>query len=283
MMTREGTDSVSLMIPEGGSMYVERNFQLGSNCRLKLDGELSVEHDAFYPNALNEHNFFPGQNALLDVSFNMPNEEAVLEELSTQAPPFGDFFRRSIWVLFPWELEADLTLPAQVRLCVPHDGNYQGSLTIPEGRTLTISAGGEMLARGADDMRPDLDAIIETTSSNWSVSRMPSVDRNLLRLALYEMLEVSEVAIAVTIDESVELAKAYGSDESSRFVNGLLGRVARRLDEGVDVIELAREEVRSHEHESVAALEQELAGASGGEVSESEDIAVATAAGEDGE
>ncbi len=156
----------------------------------------------------------------------------------------------------------------------------EGDFALSEG---PLDPFGEMLARGADDMRPDLDAIIETTSSNWSVSRMPSVDRNLLRLALYEMLEVSEVAIAVTIDESVELAKAYGSDESSRFVNGLLGRVARRLDEGVDVIELAREEVRSHEHESVAALEQELAGASDGEVSESEDVAVATAAGEDGE
>jgi N utilization substance protein B len=156
----------------------------------------------------------------------------------------------------------------------------EGDYALSEG---PLDPFGEMLARGADDMRPDLDAIIETTSSNWSVSRMPSVDRNLLRLALYEMLEVSEVAIAVTIDESVELAKAYGSDESSRFVNGLLGRVARRLDEGVDVIELAREEVRSHEHESVAALEQEFAGASGGEVSESEDVAVATAAGEDGE
>lgn len=156
----------------------------------------------------------------------------------------------------------------------------EGDFALSEG---PLDPFGEMLARGADDMRPDLDAIIETTSSNWSVSRMPSVDRNLLRLALYEMLEVDEVAIAVTIDESVELAKAYGSDESSRFVNGLLGRVARRLDECIDVIELAREEVRSHEHESVAASEQELAGASDGEVPEAEDIAVATSAGEDGE
>ena len=151
MTTREGTGSVSLMIPEGGSMYVERNFQLGSNCRLKLDGELSVEHDAFDPNALvYGENFFPGQNSLLDVSFNMPNEQAVLDELSAPVQPFGNF-RRSIWVHFPWTLTDDVTVPAQVRLCVPHDGNYQGSLTIPEGRTLTISAGGEMLARGSVD------------------------------------------------------------------------------------------------------------------------------------
>lgn len=72
---------------------------------------------------------------------------------------------------------------------------------------------------------------------------MSSVDRNLLRLALYEMLEVDEVAVAVTIDESVELAKAYGSDDSFRFINGLLGRVARRMDEGIDVVAAAREEL----------------------------------------
>ena len=150
MMTREGTDSQSLRIPEGGSMYVERNFQLGSNCRLKLDGELSVEHDAFNPNALvYGENFFPGQNSLLDISFNMPKEQAVLDELNAQVQqPFGNF-RRSIWVHFPWTLTDDVTVPAQVRLCVPHDGNYQGSLTIPAGKTLTINEGGEMLARGS--------------------------------------------------------------------------------------------------------------------------------------
>ena len=149
MMTREGTGSVSLTIPEGGSMYVERNFQLGSNCLLKLDGELSVEHDAFAPNALvRGENFFSGQNSLLDVSFNMPDEQAVLDELNAQVQPFGNF-RRSIWVHFPWTLTDDVTVPAQVRLCVPHDGNYQGSLTIPEGKTLTINEGGEMLARGS--------------------------------------------------------------------------------------------------------------------------------------
>ena len=70
---------------------------------------------------------------------------------------------------------------------------------------------------------------------------MNAVDRNLLRLALYEMLYVDEVDIAVTIDECVELAKAYGTDESSRFVNGILGRVTDDLDAGVDVVAAARE------------------------------------------
>lgn len=89
---------------------------------------------------------------------------------------------------------------------------------------------GRQLALGADAMRSELDRIISESSTNWSVDRMPLVDRNLLRLAIYEMLQIDEVAVAVTIDESVELAKAYGTDESSRFVNGLLGRVAHEIE-----------------------------------------------------
>ncbi len=99
---------------------------------------------------------------------------------------------------------------------------------------------GESLALGVDGIRDDLDAVIARASTNWSVSRMPAVDRNLLRLALYEILYVDEVATAVSIDEAVELAKAYGTDESSRFVNGLLGRVASEIDNGCDVIAAAR-------------------------------------------
>ena len=96
---------------------------------------------------------------------------------------------------------------------------------------------GEQLALGTDDMRHELDSVISNSSTNWSIERMPSVDRNLLRLAIYEMLEVDEVAIAVTIDESVELAKAYGTDESSRFINGLLGKVASDMESGARIIE----------------------------------------------
>lgn len=90
---------------------------------------------------------------------------------------------------------------------------------------------GRELALGADEKRQELDCIIGNSSTNWAVERMPSVDRNLLRLAVYEMMFVDKVPTAVTIDESVELAKAYGTDESSRFVNGLLGRVAQELED----------------------------------------------------
>lgn len=115
---------------------------------------------------------------------------------------------------------------------------------------------GRELALGADSMRPVLDAIISASSHNWALGRMPAVDRNLLRIALYEMLYEDEVAVAVTIDEMVELAKAYGTDESSRFVNGLLGRVADDLEAGTDVVAQAEEEVEKER----AIQEQEADG-----------------------
>lgn len=101
------------------------------------------------------------------------------------------------------------------------------------------------LALGADEVRPDLDAVISMRARGWSLSRLNAVDRNLLRLALYEMLLVDDVDVPITIDECVELAKAYGTDESSRFVNGVLGRVADDLDAGVDVVAAAREVART--------------------------------------
>ena len=109
------------------------------------------------------------------------------------------------------------------------------------------------LALGADEARPEIDAVISTRSASWSISRMNGVDRNLLRLAIYEMLYVDEVDVAITIDECVELAKAYGTDESSRFVNGLLGRVADDLEAGVDVVAAARAEAERREEEARAA------------------------------
>lgn len=92
------------------------------------------------------------------------------------------------------------------------------------------------LALGAGSMVPALDAVIQSASDNWSVSRMPATDRCLLRVIVYEMLEEDEVAPSVSIDESVELAKAYGTDESARFINGVLGNIADRLEAGEDLL-----------------------------------------------
>lgn len=72
-----------------------------------------------------------------------------------------------------------------------------------------------------------IDALIEEISENWTLSRMPVVDRNILRLAAWEMLYRDEdVPDSVAINEAVEMAKVYGGEDSSKFVNGILGRLA---------------------------------------------------------
>jgi len=74
----------------------------------------------------------------------------------------------------------------------------------------------------------DLDEMIGTVSENWAVSRMPLVDRNILRIATYEILYDADVPPSVAINEAVELAKVYGGEDSSKFVNGVLGKIAQK-------------------------------------------------------
>lgn len=89
----------------------------------------------------------------------------------------------------------------------------------------------EALVRGVQAHRAEIDERLSSTSENWTLDRMPVVDRAILRLAVYEMIYVDEVPVSVTINEAVELAKAYGGeDDSSRFVNGVLGRIAAGID-----------------------------------------------------
>lgn len=89
------------------------------------------------------------------------------------------------------------------------------------------------LLQGIELHLSDIDTYLIDTSENWSLSRMPIVDRSILRLATYEMIYVDEVPLSVTINEAVELAKDFGGeDDSPRFVNGVLGRIAKTLEEG---------------------------------------------------
>ena len=90
-----------------------------------------------------------------------------------------------------------------------------------------------MLLQGVAETTAELDAILNAASSNWTVQRMPIVDKCILRLAVYEMLHVDQVPTAVAINEAVDLAKDFGGeDESHRFVNGVLGRIAQRIADG---------------------------------------------------
>ena len=96
---------------------------------------------------------------------------------------------------------------------------------------INLSEYAEMLIEGVSSHKDEIDAKLVATSENWALDRMPVVDRAILRLAVFEMLYVDEVPVSVAINEAVELAKAYGGeDESSRFVNGVLGRISRLGD-----------------------------------------------------
>ena len=88
-----------------------------------------------------------------------------------------------------------------------------------------------MLVRGVESHRIAIDNHLAATSENWSLARMPIVDRSILRLATFEMMYIDDVPTSVTINEAVELAKDFGGeDESHRFVNGILGRIAKMLE-----------------------------------------------------
>jgi transcription antitermination protein NusB len=83
------------------------------------------------------------------------------------------------------------------------------------------------LVRGVDRRRADLDERIGAAAENWTLERMPLVDRNLLRMAVYELLDRPEVPTAVVLNEAVELAKLLSTADSGRFVNGVLATIAR--------------------------------------------------------
>ncbi|MBM9468255.1 transcription antitermination factor NusB [Nakamurella leprariae] len=83
----------------------------------------------------------------------------------------------------------------------------------------------EELVRGVAQHRDRLDEVIAGHARGWSLDRMPAVDRVVLRMAAFELLYVPDVPPAVAIDEAVELAKTLSTDDSPRFVNGVLGQL----------------------------------------------------------
>lgn len=78
------------------------------------------------------------------------------------------------------------------------------------------------LVQGTLEHREQVDALIREQADNWRLERMPAVDRNVLRLAVFEMLYETDTPKLVIVDEAIELAKKFGSEQSGRFVNGLL-------------------------------------------------------------
>ena len=85
----------------------------------------------------------------------------------------------------------------------------------------------EKLVRGTIGKLGEIDKTIERFTENWAIGRMAFVDRNILRLSTYEILYVEDIPLKVAINEAVELAKRYGESDSSKFVNGILDKIAK--------------------------------------------------------
>jgi len=104
----------------------------------------------------------------------------------------------------------------------------------------------EELLLGVIDRQGDLDLVIEKAAPEWPLSRIAPVDRNILRLGLYELLFANrdKVPAKVALNEAIELGKAFGGDNSGRFINGVLGAVYKELGEpGKDEVSKKRKEV----------------------------------------
>ena len=94
-----------------------------------------------------------------------------------------------------------------------------------ENREIRIFA--EELVKGTLEKLEDIDMLIEKLAENWILGRMAAVDRNILRLAAFEILYRKDIPSAVTINEALEIAKKYSSSESAPFLNGVLDRLAK--------------------------------------------------------
>ena len=164
----------TVTVGEEGFLYAQSAFTIGDqveNGMFTLNGTLSVEHDALDPTQLEVLSI--GENGLIDISFNCATAEAVLEVLNTQTDHFPHF-RRTIWVLFPWDMgnvyaDSDTyTLPDQVRLGVPSE--FTGSLTIPAGKTLIIPDSSHIYARGLNEQGDAVIQINGTLTNNNFIS-----------------------------------------------------------------------------------------------------------------
>lgn len=131
------------------------------------------------------------------------------EEWNHDFDPRSDARERALNILFEADIRACDTSEVVGRIQVPLD-------------ELTT-----MLVEGVTTRRERIDELISDQSHAWSLDRMATTDRNVLRIATFELLARPDVPTAVVIDEAVGLAKRYGSDDSGRFVNGVLSAVAR--------------------------------------------------------
>ena len=92
------------------------------------------------------------------------------------------------------------------------------------------------LVSGVNAGKPAIDAVIERFSSNWKISRMSGVDRNILRIAVFELMCCPDIPAKVTINEAIDIGKRFGTEESGAFINGILDSINQAVEkEGLNL------------------------------------------------
>ncbi|MGI8745053.1 MAG: transcription antitermination factor NusB [Bryobacteraceae bacterium] len=125
--------------------------------------------------------------------------------------------QRALQVLYQWDLTKQ---PVESAIQAYYDTLYSEENDDPPGRDAFM----EELAKGTCEIAPALDRRIEQNSQHWRLERMPTVDRNILRLAIFEMTKKATPP-AVIIDEALELARQFSGEGSVSFINGVLDAV----------------------------------------------------------
>jgi N utilization substance protein B len=105
-------------------------------------------------------------------------------------------------------------------------GRFFGKFDAPDERARALAS---TMARGVTEKRKTIDELVQKHSPRWKMARMAMVDRNILRVAAWELSTDVETPATVVIDEAVEIAKRFGAEQSGAFVNGILDGVAREL------------------------------------------------------
>ena len=128
--------------------------------------------------------------------------------------------KRALQVLFEWDMRGE---PVDQAI-----SNYYNTLYSEESENqIKPDRFMEELVRGTVEKAPQIDAQIQAKAEHWRLERMPVVDRNILRLAIFELMQ-NTVPAPIVIDEALELARQFSGDESMSFINGLLDAVRRQ-------------------------------------------------------
>ena len=98
-----------------------------------------------------------------------------------------------------------------------------------EAQVLAVDELVVKMSTGAQARRQETDDLISEFSHTWTIQRMPAIDRNILRLAIFELIDRVDVPVAVIINEAVELAKRFSTEESGKYVNGILSAIAKKV------------------------------------------------------